>query len=50
MELVTPEPKKDTLRKELEEVYEYLCDGRAYKARETLEGILGITVTDSDLA
>jgi hypothetical protein len=50
MELVTPEPKKDSLRKDLEEVYEYICDGRVYKARETLEGILGIKTTDPDLA
>ena len=50
MELIKPGPEKDSLQKELEEVYEYICDGRVYKAREALEQILGKTQIDPSLA
>ena len=50
MELIKAVPEKTELQKELEEIYEYICDGRVYKAREILEQVLGKTHSNPDLA
>lgn len=50
MELIKSELGKTELQKNLEAVYEYICDGRVYKAREILEEVLGKTQTTPDLA
>ncbi len=50
MQLVTPPEKVDELWASINQIYDYICEGRVYKARETLEEILGKTVTDTDLA
>lgn len=50
MELVPPPDKTDELLNHIHQVYDYICEGRIYKAREALETILGKTATDPDLA
>lgn len=50
MELIKAGPEKTELEKELEEIYNYICDGRVYKAREILEQVLGKTQSTPDLA
>jgi len=50
MELIKTVPEKTELQKELEEIYQYICDGRVYKAREILEQVLGKVTTTPDLA
>jgi hypothetical protein len=50
MELVPPPDKVDEIWENINQAYEYMCEGRIYKARETLEAILGKTPSNTDLA
>ena len=50
MELVPPPDKTDELWSHIHQVYDYICEGRIYKARETLEEILGKAESNPDLA